>query len=141
MTTFRSRQFKKEDYPKLLQTEPAFEDFLSALNQANKLLESILNGGVLFSDNAQAKWKTLEVLANGSVPLWPATRFAHGLSGAPKAVMLASALDITTPQRPVPASLSQPAWTAPDATSVQVTDLVGLTASKRYRLTFLVIAG
>lgn len=143
MSTFRSRQFKKEDFTGLMKAEPRFEDLLTALNQASKLLESILNGGILVSDNVSAFWKTVEVTTKAAAPLWPATEFNSTLRRNPVGIFVAQALDITVPQSPVPVSLSLPAWTVGTGQSatVRITDVQGVQASKRYRVTFLVVGG
>lgn len=134
MTTYRSRQFAKEDLSKLLDAEPRFEEFLAALNQQSKALESILNKGV-GSDNLNRQVVELDVNKSQTYPL----KFAAKVTGRPIGVRVLRAVKTTTKTAGEPAGVAFHVDWSLDGATVLVDGLPGLSSSEKYHLTLEVV--
>lgn len=91
MTTFRTRQLRKEDFPGLIDAEPRFEEFLTAFNQMSKTLELILNGGV-GTDNLNRQLVDIDISAAQTYPI----KIGLKLTGKPIGCRLLRAVETNT---------------------------------------------
>lgn len=132
-----TRQWRKEDFPGLLDAEPRFEEFLTALNQQQKALESILNGGV-GTENLNRQVTTLEI-AKGQA--YPVKVKVSGLRGKPIGVKVMRAIKTTTKKQGEPVGAAFHVDWSMDGGTLLVDGLPGLSGSDSYRLTIEIAGG
>jgi len=136
MTTYRTRQFKKEDFTKILEVEPRFEEFLTAFNQQSKVLESILNGGI-GADNLNVRTVEVSVSPSQKFPLTVAGK----VSGKPRGARVVRCVKTTTNSGGDPSGVAVGVdWTTNGADLV-VNGFPGLSNADSYRVTLEIVGG
>lgn len=135
MTTLRTRQFRKEDFPGLLEADPKWEDFLAAFNALGKQLEQILNKGA-GQDNLNTQVNTMDVPANPVFPL----KIKSTVKGKPIGVVAMRVVKTTNLSAGEPPGQvwSQPSWSM-DGATVLINDIGGLFPSQKWQVTFLIV--
>lgn len=136
MTTFITRQFKKEDLSKMLDTEPRFEDFISAINQTNKLLETIINGGIGL-DNLNAQKIELSVLPQAQQPF--PMKVKSTVKGRPFGLLVVQTLDTTTVPTGMDAANAATVTWKMDGATLLITSFAYPSATHSYKATLLLL--
>lgn len=119
--------WRLEQFGGIFADAPAGERFLTKLNGFAK----DVSGGL----SAVRVDFTKTVDLTTGVPL----KFKNALPGKPTGVLVAAAQDITAGVPGTPVALGGVAWKT-DADQIAVSDVLGLTAAHKYRVTFLVLA-
>jgi len=136
MSTFRTRSFRKEDFAKLCETDPRFEEFLTAFNAMGKQLETVLNGGV-GRDNLNSAILQLDISKSQKYPL----KAKNSVKGKPLGVRILRCVKTTTMRDGEPCGVAPHVdWTG-DSDTISIDGVAGLDAAESYRLTLEIVGG
>lgn len=125
------KQFLAQDYTS---AGPWIQKFLYTLNLFTGSVYAALNGGLTFADNHVAQINTVPI--NGSDP---STSFKWKFASLPVGVVLLNITDTSA----VPADITEATtvqWSS-GAGIVNINNITGLSATRTYSATFLVVGG
>lgn len=108
------------------------EGFLLSLSSYLSQVQMALTGRLSVKENLAGFFKTV-TLDEGS----PTLAVKNELAGAPSAVLIAQAFDLTAAGRP-PVSLGAPAWST-QGEQILIHSVSGMTTGHRYSVTLLVL--
>ena len=139
---------KTEDFGKLLEDYPEFEALIRNLNRFATGVTSSLNKGTTFADNIASQEASLTfdtdgsgaiIIPGGKPNLTLALKLPQGVKAKHVTITQAVAIDVNTRQE-TPVTVSGPAW-ATNGNDLLISGVGGITASKRYRVSLLVVGG
>ena len=143
-----SLSLKIEDYGALLEDYPEFEKLIRAFNQFSTGVTASLNRGTTFADNIASQEAALTfdtdgtsaiVYPGGKTTLRIALKLPQGIKAKHVTITQAVTIDTTTRQE-TPVTVSGPAWSL-SGSDLLISGVGNLSASKRYRVTLLIVGG
>ena len=139
---------KTEDFGKLLEDYPEFEALIRNLNRFATGVTSSLNRGTTFADNIASQEASLTfdtdgagaiIIPGGKPNLTVSLKLPQGVKAKHVTITQAVSVDVNTRQE-TPVTVSGPAW-ATNGNDLLISGVGGITASKRYRVSLLVVGG
>jgi hypothetical protein len=124
------KRYILEDYPK--ETQSWLGKLIQPLNQFLEQAIAILQNGITVSDNVKSLKKELTIQVNQTYPI----KLAYTLNERPSFVLVGS-LREDTGSPAAPTSAPYPYWEYKEG-NLEIT-MVGLDASKKYKLTLIAI--
>lgn len=108
---------------------------LQPLNQVFEFIATTFNRGITFTDHIACQIKEVSVLNDANA--YP-IKFQNTLKTKPFSVMIARASEDETSPATITNAL-WPAWELNQSNEIQINNISGLTANKKYKITLLVM--